>query len=62
MASACAAAEDAHPALVDGSSSDEDEPVLVDASLLVDASPDQPGFSLINVDEVSRSPAPAAKT
>ena len=45
-----AAAEDAHPALVEGSS-DEDEPVLVDASLLVDASPCQPDFSLINVED-----------
>ena len=47
VAEALALEEDELPALVDGSSSDEDEPVLVDAS------PGKPDFSLVNVDEVS---------
>ena len=51
MAEALALEEDELPALVEGSSSDEDEPVLVDAS------PGKPDFSLVIV-----SPAPAAKT
>ena len=47
VAEALALEEDELPALVDGSSSDEDEPVLVDAS------PGKPDFSLVIVDEVS---------
>ena len=47
VAEALALEEDELPALVEGSSSDEDEPVLVDAS------PGKPDFSLVIVDEVS---------
>ena len=47
VAEVLALEEDDLPALVDGSSSDEDEPVLVDAS------PGKPDFSLVIVDEVS---------